>query len=348
MPRQPTSSISRPLHQAATPPRDLREAKDATRDRLFHPAGEVAPEAFSLRKAKRFRPAPAVNLIGVGIGEKVTAGHRTGELCVKVYVAKKYAKSQVRPADRIPARVAGVPTDVEGIGYPTKFQIPQRQRTRPVVGGLSTGLDFQAVNFQFAGTLGVVVADRAQPSRLLALSNNHVFADENRVPIGAGVVQPGTLDGGANADRVARLAQFIPLLFDNKRNWHDSAVAEFLGSTGVNRSIMGIGTPVGAGRSPLNSLVRKSGRTTGLTEGVVRAVNFDVQNIQYDQGFVRVDDVMVIEGMAGSFSRPGDSGSAIVDAAGRVVGLLFAGSPAVTFAIPIQRILRRFRIRIAG
>jgi hypothetical protein len=31
---------------------------------------------------------------------------------------------------------------------------------------------------------------------------------------------------------------------------------------------------------------------------------------------------------------------------GRVVGLLFAGSEAVTFAIPIRRILRRFRLKV--
>lgn len=56
---------------------------------------------------------------------------------------------------------------------------------------------------------------------------------------------------------------------------------------------------------------------------------------------------VVIEGVGGAFSRSGDSGSAIVDPLGRVVALLFAGSPKVTFAIPIRRILNRFKIRIA-
>jgi hypothetical protein len=31
---------------------------------------------------------------------------------------------------------------------------------------------------------------------------------------------------------------------------------------------------------------------------------------------------------------------------GRLVGLLFAGSDEVTFAIPIRRILRRFKLRV--
>ena len=127
----------------------------------------------------------------------------------------------------------------------------------------------------------------------------------------------------------------------------DAAIAEFDHPQGVARGIIGIGLPPGAVDPSLGLLVRKSGRTTGLTEGVVRVVNFDVFNVQYDQGFVRVDDVVVIEGIAGPFSKPGDSGSAIVDPRGRVIALLFAGSEVVTFAIPIGRVLQRFKVRIA-
>lgn len=107
------------------------------------------------------------------------------------------------------------------------------------------------------------------------------------------------------------------------------------------------GAPAGTGPPSLGLLVRKSDRTTGLTEGIVRVVNFDVFGVQYDQGVVRVDDVAVIEGIGGPFSKPGDSGSAIVDPRRRVVALLFAGSEVVTFAIPIGRVLRRFGVRIA-
>lgn len=127
----------------------------------------------------------------------------------------------------------------------------------------------------------------------------------------------------------------------------DAALAEFEGPPGVDRSILGIGVPAGAAKPSLGLLVRKSGRTTGVTEGIVRVVNFDVFGVQYDQGFVRVDDVVVLEGIGGPFSKPGDSGSAIVEPRGRVVALLFAGSEVVTFAIPIGRVLRRLGVRIA-
>lgn len=325
----------------------LISAKEELRDRLFAQAAKDITTALAVRKARRFIPAPSVNVVGVGIGEKMTAGRQTGEQCVKVLVAKKFPLAKIDRAHRLPSEIAGLPTDIEEVGYAVKFQLPQRRRWRPVVGGVSVGLDFQAVDFRFAGTLGVIVADRQDPGRLYALSNNHVLADENRAADGAGVVQPGTLDGGRNSDRVGRLARYARLLFNNRRNWMDAAIAEFDNPVRVNRAILGIGTPTGAAKPSLNLVVRKSGRTTGLTEGIVRVVNFDVNNVQYDQGLVRVDDVIVIYGINGSFSKPGDSGSAIVDPQGRVVALLFAGSSVVTYAIPIGRILRRFKVRIA-
>lgn len=328
-------------------PRDLKEAKENLRNRLFRPAQRITPQALSLRKAKRFHPVPDVNLVGLGIGEKVTAKKRTGEMCVKVLVAKKFPKGKIKSADLIPDEIDGIPTDIEGVGYPTKFSRPQREKHRPVPGGVSISLDLNAVDFRFAGTLGVIVADKNDPQRLYTLSNNHVLADENRTRSGAGVVQPGTLDGGKNSDRIARVSRYVPLKFRNRRNWMDAAIAEFDRPVDVDRSILEIGAPSGAAKPNLGLSVRKSGRTTGLTEGIVRVVNFDVFDVEYDQGSVRMDDVIVIEGIDGSFSKPGDSGSVIVNAQGRVVALLFAGSEKVTFAIPIQRVLRRLGVRIA-
>lgn len=326
-------------------PRDVISAKARLRDRLIPSVEKKIPRALALRKAKRFQAEPGVNLVGVGIGEKVTSGERTGELCIKVLVAKKYPKGKIRPGDRIPASIAGIPTDIEAVGYPRKFIIENRQRHRPVPGGVSGSPSLQAAGYSFAGTLGAVVASRTSPQKLYALSNNHVLADENRVASVASIVQPATLDGDRNADHVAELSSYVPLKFDNKRNWMDAAIAEFDGN--ASKTIFGIGPLTGAGTPSLNLLVRKSGRTTGLTEGVVRIVRFDVFDVEYDQGMVRIDDIMVIENVDGPFSKPGDSGSAIVDAQGRVIGLLFGGSDVVTFAIPIRRVLRRFKVRVA-
>jgi S1-C subfamily serine protease len=326
-------------------PEAVGRAQAALRERLFPVVEQAIPQAMALREARRYAPSPAVNLVGVGIGEKVTSGRPTGELCVKVLVARKYPKARIRPRERIPPAVDGIPTDIEGVGYPRKLALPNRLRHRPVVGGISVGLDRTAVPYRFAGTLGAVVRDPT--GALYALSNNHVLADENRAPLGSPVIQPGTLDGGESADRVGALSRFVPLRFGNRRNWMDAAIARFDPDVAAEPEILGIGRPLGIGRVALHVLVRKSGRTTGLTEGIVRAIRFDVVNVRYDQGMVRMDDTIVIRPTEGDFSRPGDSGSVVVDPQGRVVGLLFAGSDVVTFAVPIRRVLRRFGVWIA-
>lgn len=77
---------------------------------------------------------------------------------MKVLVAKKYPPAKIERAHRLPSEIAGLPTDIEEVGYAVKFPLPQRRRRRPVVGGASVGFDFQAVDFRFAGTLGVISA----------------------------------------------------------------------------------------------------------------------------------------------------------------------------------------------
>lgn len=59
-------------------PNNLITAKEGLRDQLFRSVEQSMPQAVALRKANRFRSAPGVNLVGLGIGEKVTAGKRTG------------------------------------------------------------------------------------------------------------------------------------------------------------------------------------------------------------------------------------------------------------------------------
>jgi S1-C subfamily serine protease len=326
----------------------LRAARQELRDRLFAPLVESVAKALAARRAKRFHPNPAINIVGIGLGEKVTAGQRTGERCVKVLVAQKFPLGEIGRGHRIPAHIAGLPTDIEAVGYPKRLALPQQRRWRPIMAGVSISLGQNAVPYKFAGTLGVVMVDRNDPQRLFALSNNHVLANENRIKEGATVIQPGSFDGGRSRDRIGRLTRFIPLKFNNRPNRMDAALAEFDDPSLVNRTIVGIGLPTGVANPSLNLLIRKSGRTTGLTEGIIRVVNFDAANVEYEQGLVRVDDVVVIEGVGGAFSRLGDSGSAVVDSRGRVVALLFAGSAKVTFAIPIRRILNRFQVRLTA
>jgi hypothetical protein len=275
--------------------------------------------------------------------------------------------------------VGGIPQELEGVpvhpvitgkiyalpkpdrpgkpGKPPKDDIdPTARFERPVPIGVSTGHP----NIT-AGTIGCRVTDGAN---VYALSNNHVYADENRATQGDSVLQPGAYDGGVDpADAIGTLDAFVPIVFYNPdnppvpipTNEVDAAIAlsdtDLLGNATPSD---GYGAPKSETASAyLNQSVKKYGRTTGLTKGRVYAVNATV-DVGYDSGVARFVNQIIIT--PGGFSGGGDSGSLIVvDGKGRnkaddrkPVGLLFAGSDLVTIANPIDDVLGAFGVAVDG
>lgn len=103
--------------------------------------------------------------------------------------------------------------------------------------------------------------------------------------------------------------------------------------------ILGIGVVNETMPAALGQRVRKSGRTTGLTEGNITLLNATV-NVAYNtmsgNRTARFTGQIISEGM----SAGGDSGSLVVDAAeNKAVGLLFAGSELATIFTPITVVL---------
>jgi len=86
--------------------------------------------------------------------------------------------------------------------------------------------------------------------------------------------------------------------------------------------------------------VQKSGRTTGVTQGEVIAIDVTVDVNYGPQGNARFVDQILTSDM----SNGGDSGSAILDLNRNVVGLLFAGSDTVTIMNPIQTVFSKLGI----
>ncbi len=219
---------------------------------------------------------------------------------------------------------------------------------RPVPIGVSTG--HPAIT---AGTLGARVTNG---SSVWALSNNHVYADENRASVGDALIQPGTFDGGSSpADNIGTLADYEPIVFSGACvNVIDAAIAATTTALVGNSTPAGVGygTPRSTTIAPaVNMKVMKVGRTTGFTKGNITAVNATV-NVGYDRGVACFTGQIVIT----NISAGGDSGSLIVvDGKGRAknddrkpVGLLYAGSSSVTIANPIDPVLTRFGVTIDG
>jgi hypothetical protein len=274
------------------------------------------------------------NLLGVGYGAKVV-GRGLDGLAVRVYVRTKRPRRQLTSRELVPDEVAGVPTDVIALGDLVA-------RGRPVPCGVSVG--HRDVT---AGTLGCLVELADAPGRYI-LSNNHVLANSNDAAIGDPILEPGPADGGDKDDPIARLHAMVPLRFDDG-NTVDAAVGELLDPSDVLPEIAEIGPPL---TDPVDAVlyrsVRKHGRTTGHTVGVVLDIAADIQ-VRFGMRTVRFDDQFAVVGAGTPFSDGGDSGSLVVDAVSRApVGLLFAGGGDTTFCNPIQAVLDGFDATVVG
>jgi hypothetical protein len=316
----------------------LREARLAKHE-MFAFFGPVA--ASSLAAAKLESAGGTVSalhslppsILGIGYGAKQTSGASVDdELAVRVYVRAKLPRTRLSRAEMVPTSVNGVATDVVSVGDITAF-------ARPTRCGVSCG--HHAIT---AGTLGCLVRANGGDGRHYILSNNHVLANANSAVVNDDVLEPGPLDGGTTP--IARLADFEPIDFAGS-NLIDAAIAEVIDLADVLPEI----TIIGAVRPPtkhaaIYQSVRKHGRTTLHTVGVVMDVAADIK-VRYGTHVAAFEDQIAIEGVGGSFSQGGDSGSLIVDAVSRSpVGLLFAGGGATTFANWIDPVLERFNAEI--
>ncbi len=308
------------------------------------------------------------NVVATGVGYKIVGGERTGELSIVCSVVRKVPRAELTAAELVPERVAGVPTDVVATGRFRALEVPMG-RFRPAPGGVSIGhRDITS------GTLGCVVR---KDGELFILSNNHVLANSNAAQIGDPILQPGPYDGGRDPDdRIATLSAFTPiammgeestcgtaravadglnalsrLLSSDARlravsqavaeNLVDCAIARPLSTDLVADEILGLGAIVGTGSGELGLAVRKSGRTTGVTSGEIVQVDVTA-DVNYGNQSARFSDQL----MAGPMSQGGDSGSAILDGEGRVVGLLFAGSDTTTLANRIGHVFSALGVRL--
>lgn len=283
------------------------------------------------------------NVTGVGVGYEIVAGRRTDRVSIRVYVRRKLPKTDLPPAAVLPDTIEGLPVDV----IEDEFRIHQappitiddhRRRHHFLVGGISIG----NLVIGGSGTLGVSVFDNRTGQEML-LSNWHVLCALDTCQAGEPIIQPGTGGGdvGTAGDVVAQL--FRSQLTDQV----DAAIAQPLGQRPLFKEVLELGVVESSNRAVLGMIVRKSGRTTGLTPGTVSDVSADLDVGPYLDGSTHsFIDQIVIESDSGDISLPGDSGSVWVDDANRVVGLNFAGSGPRAVANHIDAVLNALDINL--
>ena len=314
------------------------------------------------------------NVVGVGLGYRTKGGETTDEMSVVVSVTRKMPASALSPKNLVPRFVEGVRTDVVETGLMRALpaaaeSLGPRDRWRSVVPpGVSVGHYLVT-----AGTFGCLVH---REEELFILSNNHVLANSNSYQLWDPILQPGTADGGGPEDRIGVLHEAVDLVFESEApdcqladltarllnsiahavgsfhvlkavkqtggtNRVDAAIAKPFQPATLTHEILGIGAPDGMGAAYLGTRVQKSGRTTGVTEGVITQVEATVR-IDYFGATALFENQLI----ANSMSEGGDSGSAVLDMQRRVVGLLFAGSPVTTILNPIDAVLSALAIQL--
>lgn len=303
---------------------------------------------------------PGVTAVDVGF--KIKDKAITDDVALRVHVARKRPVAELESSQvfnetgKTPKKQGGFPVDVIEAQYaPSEARstpmalddadedaiagIERLTVFDPLIGGISCGNPRVT-----AGTLGVVVFNR-RTCRPMILSNWHVLAGSGSAAVGEGILQPGALDGGTEV-----VANLTRMRLDSRM---DAAVATLNNARGHSRDILGLGTITGMDTATLGMEVEKSGRTTGITRGVVDGVSMSVSIDYTDPGVINFTNQIRIvprppwPAVDVEVSMGGDSGSIWMNQrTNRAIGLHFAGErdplPESENAIcnPIQEVAR--------
>lgn len=298
-------------------------------------------------KQKKEDELLAINgVTGVDVGKKIVKGKKTAEDAIRVYVKKK--RKNVPDNEKIPEEIDGVKTDVIEATFelhPMAVAVADIERKAdtgtydPLLGGISIGPCGAVGGYVYTGTLGCMVKDR-ETQEVLMMTNYHVLAE--KWPVGEQVVQPSRVDtGSCPADLVGSLVRSV--ISENV----DGAVARITNRT-HNCSIHEIGDVKGKGSATVGMNVRKRGRTTGYTHGIVDSIDATV-TVPYDHGDQILRNQILIDvdtSQSTQFGNSGDSGSVVVDGENKIVGLYFAGTSdgSLGVANPIDAVLNELNV----
>jgi endonuclease G len=295
----------------------MATVKKSSNENIKGPASDDLME--KLKQFIRARGAEYLqdkNISSIGIGYKNVNGKPTNEIAIQFTVDVKAAPESLKSlkTTEIPKTInvdgIEVPTDVVERSFVPSFKLVKetevelrKSRMDPVQPGLSI-----AITTETAGTIGTIVFDKKDGTPYM-LSNWHVLHG-NRGHIGDDIVQPGPFDDNRiHLNRVGKLVR------SHLGAAGDCAIAN-IEDRKFDNIIFELGVKVDLlGEPELGDKVIKSGRTTGVTHGIVTRVNTMVK-IDYEGstgeqsigGFeIGVDE----DNMPGNgeISMGGDSGS---------------------------------------
>jgi hypothetical protein len=338
-----------------------RFLEEGSYDALGTPLGERSLSLFAAAAATQFLDSyfePDDGFSGLAVQ---SVGYTPGldQERVIVYVTKASQKA----LKAIPQAVEGIPISAFVMGKLKAGPAPAMsmtgvghyfERNRRFACGSSCAPSSE----QYAGTVGAFLTDGV---RYYALSNNHVFAACNHTPVAMPILAPAPMDAKPNRTAPSELCLFegmvelrsgVPGLVTPMML--DAAYAVVRDSRMISSwqgdDLDGFDTPdtIASPRSGMK--VKKFGRTTGLTTGIVEAFVPTPWVLPYKSrrfsAEVWFQDTWTIRTEDGSpFALPGDSGSLVVTEDGTAaIGLIFAVNNRGGYAIccELERVLAAF------
>lgn len=232
---------------------------------------------------------------------------------------KKIVTGEVKTVDKLPEAITSV---------------LRTAPARPIYGGISVGNPYVT-----AGTIGLVTQNGyiLSNSHVLALNGFHFLSLNKPIPI----YQPGVYDGGNAANTVGYLYKYIPIKFGSTtaNNYADAAIATTIVSNYSDAVLDKYNTGLyyinGVTTVNIGDDVRKSGRTTGVTNNTVIDTLASVKVSGYGGKWAVFKDQIIVNQ---PFLQGGDSGSA-VDKNNQFVGLAFAASNTIAVVCKQQYIV---------
>jgi hypothetical protein len=312
-------------------------------------------ELIDIKKTVKKELFDKPGVIGVGVGYKEVRRKVTKDPAIRVYVKKK--RSDLPKNWSIPSEIDGALTDIieepeEVIAYSNPSTTGGQTSQGMLVGGAEIGPSRRfADNGRNSGTIGYIIGDQNEP---MILSSYHVLAVDNNwnnernklisQPAGddqniVAVVEEAWLDGNVDA-AVARITD------ENKRRARTGILPNIPQVNGA-ATRDDVVQMVQSG----NKSVRKSGKVTKLTSGIIGGIedlDFSI-DVKYTYSPIhRFENQIRVVPRPGTsaFSVPGDSGSLVIDDSNRAIGLLVAGAGSFSVVNYFQDIQQYLGIQI--
>ena len=262
------------------------------------------------------------NVKGIALGFKWINNINTFEPCIHVLVNNKISDKYVSLKNRIPKVYMGIKTDVIDLEVLKQNNIISnslKEKVRPLKGGYGISAYDDKYIFGFGTITCIVTRKKLLSTDYFILSNYHVMIRNDKK--NANIMQPSVPDGGTTNDKVGVVTDFVPIKASNSylspTNYVDCAIAKI--SKVLASNLIGIvGKIKGVGEASLGLKVKKIGKNTGVTEGIITSVGATIKAKVKDKGNVMFKDQII----ASTNSAPGDSGSPLLNENNEIIGLL--------------------------